>query len=103
MAGHITEQSCVVLPLLRLLLAHAGRLPVNHVVRRRSGADVLEAVELVRLPFFPRAAIALLLAYGRTYGARCGLESIALAASSFLNRSFSGSQYSVRFVFMAMW
>jgi hypothetical protein len=61
-----------------------------------------QRVSISLLVFFLPEAIAPLLAYGRTYGLRCGLESIALAASSFLNLSFSGSQYSVRFAFMAM-
>ena len=38
-----------------------------------------------------------------TYGHRCGRDSIAFASSSFLNRSLSGSQNSLRFVFIAMW
>ena len=40
--------------------------------------------------------------YGVVYGGRCGRDSQVFASSSFLKRSLSGSQYSLRFDFMAM-
>ena len=36
------------------------------------------------------------------YGARWGRDSMQFASSSFLNRSFTGSQYSLRLSTMAM-
>jgi hypothetical protein len=42
------------------------------------------------------------LSYVIVYGQRCGRDSSALAASSFLKRSRNGSQKSFRFDFIAM-